>query len=296
MSWSLHRWVWLLEAPVFVGAPPAGALNRCRPYVLARGVWGALTSESAQAGANGFPDYQQRGNSLHQRARFTYLYPAARVNGVWRAWLPEYAPGTGLVWRREDSGRSPNGTVQDRQFRRWLIDARPGTAIDADSDTAAEGSLRETECVMTNWRTGSPSSGEPVALAGYVFLRDISASDLEATTASDLEATTVLFVGGDTRYGLGRLRRVEFENADTVFGAKPVPAGGEPVVATSRLLGHGISSREAYGAKEALTGWDRTASDPLMSIAIPRWAPGSRTREEVAWKIDSEGTWVDSPT
>jgi hypothetical protein len=283
MSWSLHRWAWLIEAPLFVGAPPAGSLNRCRPYVLARGIWGALTSKSAQAGANGFPDYRRQGKTLRECARFTYLYPAARVNGAWHAWLPEYVWARGLVWRREDN---TSESVGDRPFRRWIIDARPGTAIDADSDTAAEATLRETECVMTNWRAGSPSGGEPVALVGYVFLKDMP--------AGDLETATTLFIGGDTRYGLGHLRRVEFAEADTVFGARPMLDGSEPQVSSSRLLGHAISKREVYGAKEAMTMWDRTAADPLVSVGTPRWVPGSRTYEDVAWTIDSEGTWVDT--
>jgi hypothetical protein len=284
MTWSLHRWVWLLEAPLYVGAPPAGALNRCRPYVLARGVWGALTSESAQAGANGFPDYRERGKNLRDCARFTYLYPAARSNGAWRAWLPEYGAGTGLAWRREDLTH-PAGAVLDRQFRRWLIDARPGTAIDADSDTAAEATLRETECVMTNWRPGSPSGCEPVALVGYVFLKD--------TPASDLDAAMTLFIGGDTRYGLGRVRRIEFVDADRVFGAEPSLDGDTPHVVSRRLLGHGTSAGEILGAKEALTGWDRTAAaDPLGCIGSPRWAPGSIAGQDVTWAIDPDGHWT----
>lgn len=104
----------------------------------------------------------------------------------------------------------------------------------------------------------------------------------------------VKFIGGDTRYGLGRLRRVVFEEADTVFGARPALDGGELLVSSSRLLGHGISTREVYGAREALTGWDRTLVDPLMSIATPRWAPGSQTREAVEWRIDPDGVWHDS--
>jgi hypothetical protein len=208
------------------------------------------------------------------------------VKGAWRAWLPEYVPGKGLVWRREDHTRASNEEVPDRQFRRWIIAARPGTAIDPESDTVAGATLRETECVMTNWRAGSPSGSESVALVGYVFLKDMP--------TGDLEGTTTLFIGGDTRYGLGRLRRVEFAEADTVFGARPALDGSGPQVFSSRLLGHATSKREIYGAKEAMTGWNRTAADPLISVATPRWVPGSRTCGDVAWIIDPEGTWVDT--
>jgi hypothetical protein len=289
MTWSLHRWVWLLEAPLSVGVPPAGALNRCRPYVLSRGIWGALTSELAQAGAHGFPDYRERGRLLREGARFTYLYPAASVGGSWRAWLPEYLAGRGLVWRREDQQpTSPDTALPDRRFRRRLIEARPGTAIDPDCDTAAEATLRETECMMTRWRPGSPGERDRVALAGYVFLDDIP--------AAELDAATTLFVGGDTRYGLGRMRRIALAEADTVFGARAVLDGRNPRVIGRRLLAHGISGRQLQGAKEALTAWDRTAADPFTSLGVPRWAPGSRSLEEdVAWQIDPEGTWRDSP-
>jgi hypothetical protein len=287
MTWSLYRWVWRLEAPLFVGAPPARALNRCRPYVLSRAIWGALTSELAQTGTNGSSGYRERGEMLREGARFTYLYPASRVRETWYAWLPEYVPDRGLVWRREDQPTTANTAVRDRQFRRRLIDARPGTAIDADSDIAAEATLRETECVMTHWRPGSPAGHDRVAFAGYVFLKGVR--------AADLEAVTTLFVGGDTRYGLGRMRRIEFEEAGTVFGSRPDLDGGDAIVIGPLLLGHGISGRQLHGAKEALTGWDRTAADPLMSLATPRWVPGSRFYEDVRWRIDQEGTWHDSP-
>lgn len=286
MSWSLYRWVWLLEAPLFMGAPPADTLNRCRPYVLSRAIWGALTSESAQADANGFPDYRQRGQALRAGARFTYLYPAERVDGSWLAWLPEYKSGQGMVWRREDEPAAATTGVPDRRFRRRLIDTRPGTAIDPDSDAAAEASLRETECVMTHWRSKSPSSGDRVAFVGYVFLRD--------GTAHHLDQVTTVFLGGDTRYGLGRMSRIEFDRANAVFGAAPVLNESAPIILSSHLLAHGICCRPLYGAKEALTSWDQTATDPLTSMGAPRWAPGSRADDDIQWRIEEEGTWTQT--
>lgn len=289
MSWSLHRWVWLLESPLFVGAPPAGSLNRCRLYVPARNIWGALTSETAQGGANGFPDYEGRGKNFRNNARFTYLYPAARVNGSWRAWLPEYVCGEGLVWRREDHATASEAWVSDRQFRRWLIDARPGTAIEADSDTAAEATLRETECVMTHWRAGSPSGSQPVALVGYVFLKDMP--------VSDLEATKTLFLGGDTRYGLGRLIQVLMEPAtpaNRIFGRYVDLERDHPIVQSPIVLAHTTAQGRMCGAQEALTGWDVGRQTVLHANGTPLWTPGSRVAEKDGAKrfhIDELGIW-----
>ena len=295
MSWSLYRWVWQLESPVFLGIPPAGSLNRCRPYVPARSIWGALTSETSQAAANakGFPDYQGQGSKLRKCLRFTYLFPAAKVNSVWRAWLPAYERNRGLTWRREDCKYAQNSdtVVSDRQFRRWILDARPGTAIDADSDTAAEATLRETEHLMTRWRPGSPFGGQPVALVGYVFL-DNSNPSPDSVSVGDLEAARTLFIGGDTRYGLGRLRRIEFKPADKVFRAQTLLDESEPRVITSLLLAHGHSAQNLLGAKEALVGWDRMLNDPLVKIGGLQWAPGSQAGEDVTWKLEPDGFWT----
>lgn len=79
MSWSLHRWVWQLEAPLYVGMPPAGTLNRCRLYVPARAIWAAITADLARNGRNGFPKYAELGKQLREQARFTYLFPAEHL-------------------------------------------------------------------------------------------------------------------------------------------------------------------------------------------------------------------------
>ncbi len=65
MSWTLYRWTWRLESPLFVGAPPAGSLNRCRLYVPSRALWGALTAELARRRANASPSYETEGTTLH---------------------------------------------------------------------------------------------------------------------------------------------------------------------------------------------------------------------------------------
>ncbi len=102
MSWTLYRWTWRLESSLFVGALPAGSLNRCRLYVPSRTLWGGLTAELARRGASDFPDYGKKGRMLLENARLTYLFPAEGDGEAWRAWLPRYEKRDGLVWRRED--------------------------------------------------------------------------------------------------------------------------------------------------------------------------------------------------
>jgi hypothetical protein len=73
MTWTALQWVWRLDAPLFLGMPPAGALNRCRPYLSARAMHGAVTSELARLNGEGkskFPDYGKFGKEVGVKLSF----------------------------------------------------------------------------------------------------------------------------------------------------------------------------------------------------------------------------------
>lgn len=296
MSWQLFRWTWRLEASLHVGIAPAGSLNRCRLYVPARALWGALTAELARHEAgNGDPDYPAVGERLRKDARFTYLYPAEYDGKEWRAWLPRYEEDKGLVWKRED--RRDKDGLSDRRMRSRLVSTRAATAIDPDSDTAAEGSLRETECINTHWRNEDGTPAGPVALKGYVLIREGSELNL-----ANLEGITI---GGDARYGLGRLRRIAgMDVASQIFNLDTLLEREQPVVATDTLLAHGRADTQpnvdlnknqthteiSLGDQEAIGGWDYGNSG-VRRIAGPLWSPGSKTKCQGAWAMEAIGTW-----
>jgi hypothetical protein len=284
VSWSLYRWTWQLEAPLFVGTAPAESLNRCRLYVPARALWGALTAELARREVEAFPPYEEVGRSLRENARFTYLYPAAPQAEAWRAWLPRYEPAKGLVWRPEDRSEDAED-LRDRSMRMRLLGTRPATAIDPSSDTAADGSLRETECINTHWRAYGAAAGSPVAFVGYVFLRDASL---------EIRAADALDVGGDTRYGLGRLRRIDIQEATTVFGAAAELDAHGPIIRSAVVLAHaraaGHDGVRLRGQQEALAGWDR-GKPGVQQIAEALWVPGSVSEHPIPWLVGQGGLW-----
>ncbi len=288
MSWLLYRWVWKLEAPLSIGLPPSGSLNRCRLYAPARNLWGALTAELAQRQATDFPAYARVGEDLRKDVRLTYLFAAEEIDRGWSAWLPRYERGRGLVWRREDDANG-HGSVADRELRSRLLLARPGTAIDHTSDTAAEGTLRETECISQHWRGRATDGVKSVALVGYVFVRE------GADLAGALETVNELFLGGDTRYGLGRVRRVAWTTATDVFADTVDVFGQEPCLGAERILAHAQPSthRPMIGQLEALGGWDRAKGSGLEQLApIPLWAPGSSVTDAgTSWFIKEDGLW-----
>lgn len=303
MSWQMFRWTWRLEGPLFVGTTPAGALNRCRPYVPARALWGAVTAELARLESADDPryKYEKVGKELRKNARFSYLYPAELIGRDWFAWLPEYREGEGLVWKRENS----DTTLADRKFRRRLLWTRPATAIDPDNDSALEGSLRETECVQPFWRPlretecvqplrGPDEAPRPVRLVGYVFLRN--GEHLKGKPLKWIRALTTLFVGGDTRYGLGRIELVSSEPATRLFGEDVDLDGEDPRVSTNRALAHVVTGDGApmCGEQEVLGGWDMTSEQKRYSVNRPVWTPGSRVVDgdgTPCFGIDKHGLW-----
>ncbi len=280
MTWSLYRWVWRLEAPVHIGMPPAGALNRTRLYVPARAVWGAMTAELARRQNIQVPDYKAVGQQLQVRARFGYLFPAQKVGESWYAWLPEYREDKGLVWTREDG----KGPVEDRVFRRWLLTTRPGTAIAPTSDTAEEGTLREHEVINPFSHWGEKSDfPQPVALAGYLCLTDDGSCEVEQIEE--------IFIGGDTRYGLGRLKREVFFQESTFFGRQINRNADSTVITTDRALAHTITTGQHIftGALELVAGWDAVSGG--LTASDLAWAPGSKSSRELRFQIGEDGLW-----
>lgn len=294
MGWTLRRWTWVLEGPLFVGFAPSGSLNRCRIYVPARTVWGAVTAEATRHATESKPDdYKRVGDELKSDARFSYLYPAERLGERWLAWLPSYSAGHGLCWRREDDRSGP---VSDRVFRRRLLTTRPGTAIDPSSDSAADGSLRETECVNDRWRESQEGEEHRLAYVGYVFTRSKAAEKYAASVDR-------LFLGGDTRYGLGRVRREAFEPGESMFGANVTLDSDSPVVTTACVLAHALPApapdepTKMHGALERLVGWERHERTQLGGA--PAWQPGSwwaaPTPPSPDWTVEESGLWRTAP-
>jgi hypothetical protein len=287
MTWTALQWVWRLEAPLFIGMPPAGALNRCRPYVPARALWGAVTAEiSRSRNGESFPDYGKLGWEVALNCRFTYLFPAEKRGGNFLVWLPKYEKTKGLCWRHHDGDES----LSDRDFRRRLLASRPGTAIAPESDSASEGTLRETECINPWWRDPN-CQGETNAmlLLGYVFLRDNG-------FRRQLDNIDTLFVGGDTRYGLGKICHVgwpELPGDLSVFGKRVHLDREHPEIQSDIVWGHALEGGQPQiqamqGVKELLGGWDQ--GSPWRGALT--WAPGSFLERSTAWSIDNFGYWL----
>ncbi|MEN3009268.1 hypothetical protein [Pseudothermotoga sp.] len=280
MGWQLYRWVWLIRSPLYVGTTPAGALNRTRLYIPARAMWGAITAELARRQNTSFPDYKTLGEALQKQVRFSYLFPAEKTDQEWKAWLPFYMEKKGLVWQREDKKE-----LRNRIFRMQLLITQHSTAIAPESDTAEEGSLRELELISPFWRDGDAIS-KPVAMVGYLFCQN-------EDFYKNIYQIEEIFVGGDTRYGLGRLKRISCVSASTFFNNSSVDLQrNNPVIRTSHIFAHAqIHTTECpIGAMELLGSWDSIRAGFRCGNLM--WVPGSSLKHEQEFEIQEDGTWI----
>ncbi len=321
MSWLLYRWVWELKAPLHIGMPPAGSLSRTRLYLPARAVWGAMTAELARLRQkHSFPDYDAVGQELRENTRFSYLYPAEKNKDGWLAWLPCYEDDKGLVWRQQRNEEQEHAKHINLASR--LLTARVGTAIAPSTDTAEENTLRVMELINCYWRQDrNANNGEDnlqgrsgidqqqcgqnngkkekksVFLAGYFFIKEATRNLL-----NELEQINTVFLGGDTRYGLGKAVRVkeEMKEVKNFFDEKEILLQeAQPVVKTNHLLAHTYTDdlNDVIGALEYLGGWETKGGTGSFRDFGLTWVPGSTIVEKQnasdasSFLIDEKGLW-----
>jgi len=160
-----------------IGAGKVGNLQRTRPYVAGRNLWGALTARLTRDGdSQGKPDpgeYERMGDRVHGELAFTYFFPTTCSDGTVECW----------PW--------------DDGFRYRFLSTYASTALDYTAYSAQEASLHEVECLIPHTR-----DRKPVYLMGYIF-------QAEGPSLNWQRALTRLQIGGERGYGWGRVEVVE---------------------------------------------------------------------------------------
>ncbi|MBE9508270.1 MAG: hypothetical protein IMY86_09500 [Chloroflexi bacterium] len=286
MIWKTYRVVLRLRSPLHIGAGKVGNVQRTRPYVTGRVLWGALTERltrdrsQGQGPATDSQQYANVGQEVHERLAFTYLYPTTCQDGVVELW----------PW--------------DDGFRPLYLSTYASTALTYPQQSAAEGTLHEVECIVPH----TLDNGAPVYLAGYVFAQD-NAPDWKS-------ALKRLQLGGERGYGWGRVEPVSKPapwNKQSLFdGSYNVEPGAWPPVLTAvkktHLLAHALAADfdKAYkavtgvdGEIEPLVGREVDPTDGRFGVHLSRaricYAPGARVEEATQVRIGPYGVWERCP-
>ena len=276
MSWTAYRVVLRPTGPLHIGAAKVGNLQRTRPYVIGRTLWGALTMRLTRDGPTApvAADYVKMGKRVHKALAFTYFYvtpdPAGQAEPPW-PWAAEEAFGS-----------------------RYLA-GYAATATEAQGQSAAATTLHEIEQILPIGR-----DGRPVYLVGYVFERD----GADGPPPDWRGALDRVQLGGERSYGWGGVRVVDakqlLSGVTTLFGRADMellPNGARPSVrlaAGASLPAHtvvepGLSVR---GRVEPLVGRVWANGDgrrPDYSGLC--YLPGSTVTKLTTFEIVRFGIW-----
>jgi hypothetical protein len=261
-----------------IGTGKVGNLQRTRPYVAGRNLWGALTERLARD--TNSQDYVGVGNQVHAGLTFTYFYPTTAEDGTVDPW----------PW--EDEAR----------FRYLFLSSETATAINPSARSAEEGSLHEVECILPHTR-----QGEPVYLAGYVFQKEDFGLDWRS-------ALDRLQIGGERGYGWGRVevvgeaRMIDDDQVD-LFELGHVGYPGGPWVrvllqAGAPVLAHALATpfdarppvldNTIEGPIEPLVGRETTPQGRFgvrLSAAQICYVPGAQVKAKTSVEIGRHGVW-----
>lgn len=284
MEWRVYHVVFRLRSPMHIGWGKVGNLQRTRPYITGRVLWGALTMRITRDAANGHSpatdsrEYQRVGNEVHNSLAYTYFYPATKT-------ASEYQ----IAWPWVDESR----------FRRRFLGSYSGTALSYPQQAAATGMLHEVEFISPY----TLDNGEPVFLVGYVFERNGCKLAWQA-------ACKRLQIGGERGYGWGDIELLEVSHctSENLFDEKvkfnstsEQPIVSLPASETSpgQLLAHTLAANlSASGEVEPLVGREWRSHNPHHRYAGQHveysgvcFTPGSTVKQQLDFAIGEFGVW-----
>jgi hypothetical protein len=277
MAWQCYEVIFRLRTPAHIGWGAVGNVQRTRPYITGRVLWGALTMRLTRdaAGANtpaqDSAAYQRIGEAVHQSLAYTYFYPATSVSGKYQ-----------IAWPWAEPSR----------FRYRFLSSYSSTALTYPQQSAATGMLHEVEFLAPY----TIDTGEPVYFFGYIFVSDGCTLPWQA-------ACQRLQVGGERGYGWGDLALIRCQPTNNTHLFAQIRFDGRnerPVLqieAEQSLLAHTLAKDTiANGELEPLVGreWHR---HPGQQVAHSGncFVPGSKVKRNPAtpacFAVERFGIW-----
>ncbi len=210
MSWKAYELVYRAMSPVHIGWHTLGYIKLTRHYIPGKTMWGAFTANLSRSGKKSFDlkDYKDFGNLLKKDILVSYFYPAIDDGDGLHAILPWYTD-EGLKYGK-GSNEEINWKYSKEHFERLFISSFGQTAILPESNTAEDKSLHESEFIMSVIEKNGKSKA--VYFIGYLFIKDgacVGSKNQgvgwEGKDINLKDPLSEIFIGGDRKYGWGRL-------------------------------------------------------------------------------------------
>lgn len=297
MGWQLYSLTFQLSSPLHVGFHKVMHLFRTRAYLPAKPFWGALTAKLTPQLQ--LTDYEKVGSFLRIVMRFGYFY----LSDGSEIFLPQYTE-EGLKY----------GSLSQIVFEKRFISSMASTPIESFSLTAEEGMLHEVEFVNPY----TIDDGKPVFLKGLLWVSEFSEEGLSVELKDDsfsvkykdievkfTELLDILQVGGERKYGFGKLKLKKIENVNEKnlrylgFPGKWKQNGNE--INLEFKKGESIWSHAKHTPDLRIKGniepivsrdWSNKGAGKELKLHGLYWSPGSILTEDKSFKISKDfGLW-----
>jgi len=286
MAWQLYRLTYELLSPLHIGYHKVGNVQRTRYYIPARNLWAAVTEQLTRSGFS-TPDgpqgdYQKIGIWMKRHCAFSYFF---------------ISQGNSVLAPHYQGKRMYYGNLAKADFERRYLDSHVTTALDAATTSAEEGSLHEVEFIAPYPRQDDCPAG-PTHLNGWVFLDEVSAGEL-GHEGKWRKWLGELQIGGERRYGFGRLRLIKLQPQESLASYIVQLNGDRPQVkipSDAVLLAHAVAEEvEARGMVEPVVGRETSRNSARFGTILTSgricWVPGSVVIRETPFQICETGIW-----
>ena len=198
MNWRAYKLIYKACSPVHLGCYTLGYIKLTRPYITGKAMWGAATANMTRTyGQCGTGDYNEFGTFFKDRIIFSYFFPALD-------------PDSPLLPCFTEEGVK-YGKWSEDEFQSHFLGSSTNTAIEPDSNTAEDETLHESEYIHHKVKEAASGKVRDVFFVGYVFISDdVSMRGQPVIWQGEAgwslrNAIQEIFIGGDIKYGWGRL-------------------------------------------------------------------------------------------
>jgi hypothetical protein len=285
MTWHMFRLTYELRSPLHIGYHKVSNVQRTRYYIPARNLWAAVTERLTRSGFSSTPDapqgdYRRIGDWVKQHCVFSYLF----VCDGDKLLYPHYDAQDGLCY----------GHWSAAEFERRWLSAHVTTALEAATTSAETGSLHEVEFIAPY-----DDQARRTGMRGWMFLDEEGKARL--AEGEWHAALNELQVGGERRYGFGRLRLSDDWTSNQALADYEVRLDGlRPqinVQAKKPLLAHTLACDvKARGMIEPLVGRETVGDSQSFGQRLTHrqvcWVPGSLVEEKECFTLGETGVWT----
>ncbi|WP_058486545.1 hypothetical protein [Defluviitalea phaphyphila] len=197
MKW--YKLIFKQEQPVYLGKSKYGVLSQTNLFINGNTIWGALTNTYiTKQKVNNVQEIKKIGDRLKT---ITCFFPAFKEGDNYKVLYPQYENGL-FYFKSQDEKIK----YSEDEFLLRFVDSFVSTSIESSMRAAKDESLHMTEFICQRDKL----TGEQLYWIGLLGLENREAN----IDVNDIFSE--IFIGGDTRYGLGYMKLVETLNGETV--------------------------------------------------------------------------------